>query len=148
MVWKYKDTLINNGSTLVDDIDLRNYFHIETKLDESHHSKSKDESLVSSGDNQDMDDIISRSGIRKKSELFLTSMSVDDNGTFACIASNSAGSARANFTLHVVVPLDPPPPLVRKQNITISSNVMKPKMNIVSILNRFVLLNYHNILSS
>ena len=93
----------------MDDIDLRNYFHIETNINEVHHSKTND----ASGDNQEEDDISNRSGIRKKSELFLTSTSVDDNGTFACIASNSAGIARANFTLHVVVPLDPPPPLVR-----------------------------------
>ena len=97
----------------MDDIDLRNYFHIETNVNEVHHSKTKDGSLGTPGDNLEDDDIRSRSGIRKKSELFLTSTSVDDNGTFACIASNSAGIARANFTLHVVVPLDPPPPLVR-----------------------------------
>lgn len=95
----------------MDDIDLRNYFHIETNVHELR--QSKEETLSTSGDNQEEDDISTRSGIRKKSELFLTSTSVDDNGTFACIASNSAGSARANFTLHVVVPLDPPPPLVR-----------------------------------
>ena len=59
----------------------------------------------------------------KKSELFLTSTSVDDNGTFACIASNSAGIARANFTLHVVVPLDPPPPLVRNLIVNPSSHI-------------------------
>ena len=120
-MWKYKETLINNGSTLVDDIDLRSYFHIETIINEPYHSKRNEEGLhTSSKDDQDEDDyddknnILDRSGVRKKSELFLTSTSVDDNGTFACIATNLAGSARANFTLHVVVPLDPPPPLVSK----------------------------------
>ena len=115
-MWKYKDTLINNGSTLVDDIDLRSYFHIETNINEGHHLKSNDQSSRTSGKSQkddEKEEILSRSGVRKKSELFLTSTSVDDNGTFACIASNAAGVSRATFTLHVVVPLDPPPPLVR-----------------------------------
>ena len=115
-MWKYKETLINNGSTLVNDIDLRSYFHIETNINEGHHSKMDDESMRMSGESQAEEEealIRIKSGVRKKSELFLTSTGVDDNGTFACIASNSAGVARANFTLHVVVPLDPPPPLVR-----------------------------------
>ncbi len=30
--WRYRDTLINNGSTLLSDIDMRNYFHVETPL--------------------------------------------------------------------------------------------------------------------
>ena len=106
---------------MVNDIDLRSYFHIETVINESHHSKRNEGSLHSSiDDDQDEDEyddeenIMDRSGVRKKSELFLTSTNVDDNGTFACIATNLAGSARANFTLHVVVPLDPDPPLVRQ----------------------------------
>ncbi|CAB4062554.1 unnamed protein product [Lepeophtheirus salmonis] len=80
--WYYKDTLIQNGSTLISDIDLRNYYHLET-----HES---DEAL--------------------KSRLYLSSTSVDDNGTFSCVAKNNAGRARAEFFLHVVVPMPPKPP--------------------------------------
>ena len=105
----------------MDDIDLRSSFHIETIINEAHHSKIKDENVHKEEDDHqedeyddDDDQVLDQSGVRIKSELFLTSTSVDDNGTFACIAKNSAGFARANFTLHVVVPLDPPPPLVRK----------------------------------
>ena len=81
--WKYKETDINNGSTLVNDIDMRYYFYIETGF-----------------------------GSNRKSELFLSATSVDDNGTFACIAENKAGKARAEFKLHVVVPMPPKPPQV------------------------------------
>ena len=114
----------------MNDIDLRSYFHIETNMNDQgspQHtflSKLNDErSLNSAGktqvdgeEDEDDDTFSSLLGVRKKSELFLTSTSVDDNGTFSCIASNSAGIARAEFTLHVVVPLDPPPPLVSKSN--------------------------------
>ena len=82
--WKYKETDINNGSTLVNDIDMRYYFYIESGI-----------------------------ASNRKSELFLSATSVDDNGTFACIAENKAGKARAEFTLHVVVPMPPKPPQVR-----------------------------------
>ena len=82
--WKYKETDINNGSTLVNDIDMRYYFYIE-----------------------------SGTGPYRKSELFLSATSVDDNGTFACIAENKAGKAKAEFTLHVVVPMPPKPPQVK-----------------------------------
>jgi len=41
-------------------------------------------------------------------------LSVDDNGTFSCIAENKAGIAKAEFTLHVVVPVPPKPPQVNK----------------------------------
>lgn len=81
VTWQYKETFINNGSTLVNDIDMRHYFYVD-----------------------------SGSGANKKSELFLSATSVDDNGTFACIAENKAGKARAEFTLHVVVPMPPKPP--------------------------------------
>ena len=112
--------MINNGSTLVDDIDLRNYYHVETNVNDVHHAtkatKEGHTNPVDKQGNESEDNLESSNnvyvGVQKKSELFLTSTSVDDNGTFACIASNSAGAARANFTLHVVVPLDPPPPLV------------------------------------
>ena len=83
--WKYKETDINNGSTLVNDIDMRYYFYIESGI-----------------------------ASNRKSELFLSATSVDDNGTFACIAENKAGKARAEFTLHVVVPMPPKPPQVRR----------------------------------
>ena len=53
------------------------------------------------------------SGAKGKSELFLSATSVDDNGTFACLAQNKAGKAKAEFTLHVVVPMPPKPPQVR-----------------------------------
>ena len=50
---------------------------------------------------------------KRKSELFLSATSVDDNGTFSCFAQNKAGKAKAEFTLHVVVPMPPKPPQVR-----------------------------------
>ena len=124
MVWKYKDTFIINGSTLVDDIDLRLYYHIETNAvdEQQHHSKTD-----GSNEGVGMGSIIIGGGavVRKKSELFLSSTSVDDNGTFACIASNAAGVARANFTLHVVVPMPPKPPQVRANIKYVDSNLME-----------------------
>ena len=91
MVWRYRDTYITNGSTLIDDVDLRRYFHIETPVDQGSGS--------------------SASTVR--SELFLSSgASPEDNGTFACVAENKAGRAEARFTLHVVVPMPPKPPQV------------------------------------
>ena len=69
---------------MVNDIDMRYYFYIE-----------------------------SGTGPYRKSELFLSATSVDDNGTFACIAENKAGKAKAEFTLHVVVPMPPKPPQVK-----------------------------------
>lgn len=51
--------------------------------------------------------------MQMKSELFLSVTSVDDNGTFTCVAENKAGVSTANFTLHVVVPMPPKPPQVR-----------------------------------
>ena len=125
--------MINNGSTLVDDIDLRSYFHIETNINEGHHLKANDHSSRSSGESKkddEKEEMLSRSGVRKKSELFLTSTSVDDNGTFACIASNSAGITRATFTLHVVVPLDPPPPLVSNCIIDKAQYILSKKENV------------------
>ena len=56
--------------------------------------------------------INSGSGGQRKSELFLSATSVDDTGTFSCLAENKAGKARAEFTLHVVVPMPPKPPQV------------------------------------
>ncbi len=82
--WMYKETEINNGSTLVNDIDMRQYYYVN-----------------------------SGSGNKRKSELFLSVTSVDDNGTFTCCARNKAGKAKAEFTLHVVVPMPPKPPQVK-----------------------------------
>ena len=58
---------------------------------------------------------------KRKSELFLSATSVDDNGTFSCFAQNKAGKARAEFTLHVVVPMPPKPPQVRHINFIMFS---------------------------
>ena len=93
--WKYKETDINNGSTLVNDIDMRYYFYIESGI-----------------------------ASNRKSELFLSATSVDDNGTFACIAENKAGKARAEFTLHVVVPMPPKPPQVRSFHVSFTFLVL------------------------
>ena len=87
-----------------------------SKLNDERSLNSAGKTQVDGEEDEDDDTFSSLLGVRKKSELFLTSTSVDDNGTFSCIASNSAGIARAEFTLHVVVPLDPPPPLVSKSN--------------------------------
>ena len=98
MAWMYKDTYVNNGSTLMSDIDMRHYFYIERDVATSSNS----------GRNDPME------SFHKRSELFLSATSVDDNGTFACVAKNNAGTARAEFTLHVVIPVPPKPPQVRK----------------------------------
>ena len=96
----YKDTMINNGSTLMNDVDLRHYFYIERNQSQGGGDRSQDGSSAPAV---------------KKSELYLSVTSVEDNGTFSCIAENRAGSARANFTLHVVIPMPPKPPQVRQQ---------------------------------
>ena len=83
--WMYKETEINNGSTLVNDIDMRQYYYVNS---------------------------VGSTAWKRKSELFLSATSVDDNGTFSCIAGNKAGKAKAEFTLHVVVPMPPKPPQV------------------------------------
>ena len=49
-----------------------------------------------------------------KSELFLSTATVEDNGTFACVAENKAGRDVGTFTLHVVVPMPPKPPQVMR----------------------------------
>ena len=80
--WWYRGLFINNGSTMVSDIDMRQYFYRNT--------------ILASG--------------TVKSELVLLRTNLDDNGTFQCIAENRAGRAVANFTLNVVVPVPPRPP--------------------------------------
>ena len=80
--WWYRGLFINNGSTMVSDIDMRQYFYRNT--------------ILASG--------------TLKSELVLLRTNLDDNGTFQCIAENRAGRAVANFTLNVVVPVPPKPP--------------------------------------
>ncbi len=97
--WKYKDTFINNGSTLLSDIDMRHYYHVETPLDK----------VPGEDSGVDPDRVMSVT----RSELFLSAgATVDDNGTFSCMAENQAGRAEAKFTLHVVVPMPPKPPQV------------------------------------
>ena len=80
--WRYKGLLINNGSTMVSDIDMRLYYYKNIDLGEG----------------------------SVKSELILLRTNLDDNGTFQCVAENRAGQAVANFSLNVVVPFPPKPP--------------------------------------
>ncbi|XP_053696149.1 uncharacterized protein LOC128743574 [Sabethes cyaneus] len=46
-------------------------------------------------------------GEEKRSELLIFNTSPDDNGTFSCVAENSAGRVQANYTLHVIVKEEP-----------------------------------------
>ncbi|XP_062547885.1 uncharacterized protein LOC134213192 [Armigeres subalbatus] len=46
-------------------------------------------------------------GDEKRSELLIYNISPEDNGTFSCIAENSAGRVQANYTLHVIVKEEP-----------------------------------------
>ena len=71
----------------------------------------------------------------KKSELYLSVTSVEDNGTFSCIAENRAGSARANFTLHVVIPMPPKPPQVRRNSQFFSNFVVMKSSKSIYFLN-------------
>ena len=80
--WWYRGLFINNGSTMVSDIDMRPYYYKNTDLGHG----------------------------TVKSELILLRTNLDDNGTFQCIAENRAGIAVANFTLNVVIPVPPKPP--------------------------------------
>ncbi|XP_028036036.1 uncharacterized protein LOC114247306 [Bombyx mandarina] len=43
----------------------------------------------------------------KKSELYIMGISNEDNGTYTCAAENSAGRARANYTLRILVKEEP-----------------------------------------
>ncbi|EDS44653.1 kek1 [Culex quinquefasciatus] len=43
----------------------------------------------------------------KRSELLIFNAGPDENGTFSCIAENSAGRVQANYTLHVIVKEEP-----------------------------------------
>lgn len=43
----------------------------------------------------------------KKSELFIYNTNTDDNGTFICVAENSAGKAQSNFTIRIIVKEEP-----------------------------------------
>ena len=121
MVWRYRDTYINNGSTLINDVDMRHYYHIETLLPATAGSEGANNSKSSN-----------RAGAVgvMRSELFLSTATVEDNGTFVCIAENQAGRARATFTLHVVVPMPPKPPQVRetrRQKISMERVCLRPK---------------------
>ena len=165
----FRGTMINNGSTLMNDIDLRRYYYIErnhstsmavaSDLAESQHQTSHQPSsnvspqydrllnedhmgatttgmtyinrtLLSPRSQQIMQYLVTMLlvflfqwfsklfdcfSVHKKSELYLSVTSVEDNGTFTCVASNRAGSATANFTLHVVIPMPPKPPQASTQ---------------------------------
>uniref|UniRef100_A0AAG5DS98 Ig-like domain-containing protein n=1 Tax=Anopheles atroparvus TaxID=41427 RepID=A0AAG5DS98_ANOAO len=43
----------------------------------------------------------------KRSELFIYNITPDDNGTYSCVAENSAGRVQTNYTLHVIVKEEP-----------------------------------------
>lgn len=43
----------------------------------------------------------------KKSELFIYNTNTDDNGTFICVAENSAGKTQSNFTIRIIVKEEP-----------------------------------------
>lgn len=43
----------------------------------------------------------------KKSELFIYNTNTDDNGTFICVAENSAGKSASNFTIRIIVKEEP-----------------------------------------
>lgn len=43
----------------------------------------------------------------KRTELFIYNANVDDNGTFTCVAENSAGRTQANYTIRVIVKEEP-----------------------------------------
>jgi len=32
VTWRYRGAFINNGSTLIDDVDMRHYYHVETPV--------------------------------------------------------------------------------------------------------------------
>lgn len=55
IVWKYKDTYVNNGSTLLSDIDMRHYYYIERDIGSGTLSRNE----------------IDIDSTHKKSELFL-----------------------------------------------------------------------------
>ncbi|XP_053612312.1 leucine-rich repeat-containing protein 24-like [Plodia interpunctella] len=43
----------------------------------------------------------------KKSELYIMNLGIDDNGTYSCVAENSAGKVWANYSLKVIVKEEP-----------------------------------------
>lgn len=43
----------------------------------------------------------------KRTELFIFNANAEDNGTFSCIAENSAGRIQANYTIRVIVKEEP-----------------------------------------
>lgn len=86
VTWRYKGLLINNGSTLVTDIDLRTYFY----------SNQAD------------------SGSSLTSELVIQRVTEEDRGEFECEAENRAGTRTGRFNVSVVSPVQPEPPRERK----------------------------------
>ncbi|XP_014259906.1 leucine-rich repeat-containing protein 24 [Cimex lectularius] len=45
--------------------------------------------------------------VEKTSELFIFNTNVDDNGTFVCIAENSAGRSHSNYTIRIILKEEP-----------------------------------------
>ncbi|CAG4966928.1 unnamed protein product [Colias eurytheme] len=45
--------------------------------------------------------------IDKKSELYIYNIGSDDNGTYSCIAENSAGRSRTNYTIKILIKEEP-----------------------------------------
>ncbi|XP_032515218.2 uncharacterized protein LOC116768583 [Danaus plexippus] len=45
--------------------------------------------------------------IDKKSELFIVNIGNDDNGTYSCLAENSAGRIHSNYTINILIKEEP-----------------------------------------
>lgn len=43
----------------------------------------------------------------KRSELYIYNVNADDNGTYSCVAENSAGKMSANYTIRVIIKEEP-----------------------------------------
>ncbi len=97
--WRFRDVPISNGS---DAGHVSRYYHVDTppSVSGSAHHVTRSELFVGVG-----------------------GVSTDDNGTFVCEAENEAGVAAAVFVLHVVVPMPPKPPQVRRIDWQIVSYV-------------------------
>ena len=87
ITWRYKGLLLNNGSTMVTDVDRRTY-------------------IYSIQANQKMGTIIST--------LVIHRTTLSDSGLFQCEAENRAGVVVGNFTVSVVKPVPPESPKERK----------------------------------
>ena len=87
ITWRYKGLLLNNGSTMVTDVDRRTY-------------------IYSIQANENLNTIIST--------LVIQRTSLADTGLFQCEAENRAGVVVGNFTISVVKPVPPESPKERK----------------------------------